>query len=174
MWTAHRRSRLLTLLVLSLAPISASGVLGLLAGVSLFRAQEREKKEILVKTPWGRFQATETSDPSRLGLPVYHGAKFLKGEAQGTLDVNLSIKGKPEIHFLAGKFQTQDSIEQVRDFYKRKQGQDATKFTEKTDEGGMAFEIKGKSESKYVQLKRIGGVTEIDLLRIEGLQEDAN
>lgn len=38
----------------------------------------------------------------------------------------------------------------------------------------MAFEIKGKSESKYVQLKRIGGVTEIDLLRIEGLQEDAN
>jgi len=33
----------------------------------------------------------------------------------------------------------------------------------------MAFEIKGKSESKFVQLKSSSGRTEIDLVRLAGV-----
>jgi hypothetical protein len=68
-----------------------------------------------------------------------------------------------------GKFETPDGIEKVRDFYQEKLGKDVTKFIEKTDEGGMAFEMKGKSGSKFVQLKNVSGRTQIDLLRLEGV-----
>ncbi len=102
----------------------------------------------------------------------YPGARFLKDEAAGTLSLDLSAKGKPDVHFLVGKFETPDGIEKVRDFYQKKLGQAVTKFVARTKEGGgMAFEMKGKSESKYVQLKSVGGGTQIDLLRIVGLQD---
>ncbi len=134
-------------------------------------AKESEKKEIFIKTPWGGLEAAVTPDPSRLRLPVYPGAKFLKDESAGTLSFDLAVKGKPDVHFLVGKFETPDPIEKVRDFYQRKLGRALTKFVEKTDDGGMAFEMEGKPESKYVQLKSVEGVTQIDLLRIVGLQD---
>lgn len=133
-------------------------------------AKEGEKKEILIKTPWGGLEAAATSDASRLRLPVYPGAKFLKDETSDSLSLDLSIKGKPDVHFLVGKFETPDDIDKVRDFYQKKLGKEVTKFIEKTDEGGMAFEMKGKSESKFVQLKSVSGRTQIDLLRIEGVE----
>ena len=132
-------------------------------------ANESETKEILIKTPWGGLQAAATPDPSRLRLPIYPGAKFLKDQASDSLSLDLSVKGKPDVHFLVGKFETPDGIEKVRDFYQKKLGKEVTKFIEKTDEGGMAFEVKGKSESKFVQLKNVSGRTQIDLLRIEGI-----
>ena len=132
-------------------------------------AKESEKKEILIKTPWGGLEAAATPDPSRLALPVYPGARFMKDQASDSLSLDLSIKGKPDVHFLVGKFETPDGIEKVRDFYQKKLGKEVTKFIEKTDEGGMAFEMKGKSEGKFVQLKSVSGHTQIDLLRIEGL-----
>jgi hypothetical protein len=133
-------------------------------------AKESEKKEILIKTPWGGLEAAATPDPSRLGLPVYPGARFMKDEGSDSLSFDLSVKGKPDVHFLVGKFETTDGIEKVRDFYRKKLGKDVTKFIEKTDEGGMAFEMKGKSESKFVQLKSASGGTQIDLLRLEGIE----
>ncbi len=134
-------------------------------------AKQGEKKEILIKTPWGGLEAASTSDASRLRLPLYPGARFLKNEAVETLSLDLSAKGKPDVQFLAGKFETPDAIEKVRGFYDKKLGKAVTKFVAKTEEGGMAFEMNGKSESKYVQLKSVGGVTQIDLLRIVGLQD---
>ena len=132
-------------------------------------ANESEKKEILIKTPWGGLKAAATPDPSRLGLPVYPGARFVKDQASDSLSLDLSIRGKPDLHFVVGKFETPDGIEKVRDFYRKKLGKEVTKFVEKTDEGGMAFEIKGKSESKFVQLKSSSGRTEIDLVRLAGV-----
>lgn len=134
--------------------------------------KEGEKKEILIKTPWGGLEAAANFDASRLGLPVYPGARALKDQGASTFSVDLTTKDKPDVHFLVGKFQTPDAIEKVRDFYQRKLGKAVTKFVEKTDEGGMAFEMKGKSQSKYVQLKSVSGGTEIDLLRIAGLQDE--
>jgi hypothetical protein len=129
-----------------------------------------EKKEILIKTPWGGLEAAATADPSRLGLPVYPGATFMRDEGSDSLSFDLRVKGKPDVHFLVGKFETTDGIDKVRDFYRKKLGKDVTKFIEKTDEGGMAFEMKGKSESRFVQLKSSGGGTQIDLLRLEGIE----
>jgi hypothetical protein len=133
-------------------------------------AKESEKKEILIKTPWGGVEAAATTDPARLGLPVYPGARFMKDQGSDSLSLDLSVKGKPDVHFLVGKFETTDGIEKVRDFYRKKLGKDVTRFIEKTDEGGMAFEMKGKSESKFVQLKSSSGGTQIDLLRLEGIE----
>jgi hypothetical protein len=133
-------------------------------------AKESEKKEILIKTPWGGLEAAATAEPSRLGLPVYPGARFMKDEGADSLSFDLSVKGKPDLHFLVGKFETMDGIEKVRDFYRKKLGTDVTKFIVKTDEGGMAFEMKGKSDSRFVQLKSSSGGTQIDLLRLEGIE----
>ena len=133
-------------------------------------ANESEKKEILIKTPWGGLEAAATPDPSRLGLPVYPGARFIKDQESDSFSFDLSIKGKPDVRFIVGKFETPDGIERVRDFYRKKLGKEVTKFIEKTDEGAMAFEMKGKSESKFVQLKSASGGTQIDLLRLEGVE----
>ena len=133
-------------------------------------ANEGEKKEILIKTPWGGLKAAATPDPSRLGLPVYPGARFIKDQESNSFSFDLTIKGKPDVRFIVGKFETTDGIEKVRDFYRKKLGKEVTKFIEKTDEGGMAFEMKGKSESKFVQLKSASGGTQIDLLRLEGVE----
>jgi hypothetical protein len=141
------------------------------AGAQSSVGKESQKKEILIKTPWGGIEAAATSDASRLGLPVYPGARVPRDEGAGTVSLDLTTKDKPDVHFLVGKFETPDAIEKVRDFYHNKLGKAVTKFVEKTDEGGMAFEMKGKSESKYVQLKSVGGGTEIDLLRVAGLQD---
>ncbi len=171
MLIVYRRSQLMIAFVVWLASILAYGGLGFLADTSLLRAEEHEKKELLVKTPWGSFEATETPDSSRLGLPIYPGSKYLKGEDSGTAEINLNIKGKPNIHILAGKFQTSDTIEKVREFYKKKLGNDVTKFTEKTAEGNTVFEIKRKSLMKVVGLKSAAGGTQIELAHIEGLEE---
>ena len=132
-------------------------------------ANEGEKKEILIKTPWGGLEASATPDRSRLGLPVYPGARFVKDQKSDSFSFDLSVNGKPDFRFIVGKFETPDGIEKVRDFYQEKLGKDVTKFIEKTDEGGMAFEMKGKSGSKFVQLKNVSGRTQIDLLRLEGV-----
>ena len=132
-------------------------------------AKESEKKEILIKTPWGGLEASATPDRSRLGLPVYPGARFVKDQKSDSFSFDLSVNGKPDFRFIVGKFETPDGIEKVRDFYQEKLGKDVTKFIEKTDEGGMAFEMKGKSGSKFVQLKNVSGRTQIDLLRLEGV-----
>ena len=137
-------------------------------------ATESEKKEISIKTPWGSFETSVTVNPSRLGLPFYPGARFLEGEAPGSLTLDLSIKGEPSVRLVVAKFQTPDSIEKVREFYRKKLGKDVTKYIEKTDDGGTAFEIKRKPLTKVVQIKTVDSVTEIDLVRIENAEGDVN
>ncbi len=133
-------------------------------------SKKNDKKEILIKTPWGGLEASATPDPARLRLPIYPGAKFVKDGDSNSFSFDLSVKGKPDVHFLVGKFETPDGIEKVRDFYQKNLGKAVTKFLEKTDEGGIGFEMRGASESRFVQLKSFGGRTQIDLLRIEGLE----
>jgi hypothetical protein len=135
---------------------------------------EPEKKEISIKTPWGSFEASVTANPSRLGLPVYPGARFLEGEAPGSLSLDLSLKGEPSFRLVVAKFQTSDSMEKVREFYRKKLGKDVTQYIEKTDDGGTAFEIKHKPLTKVVQIKTADSVTEIDLVRIENAEGDVN
>lgn len=162
--TNHARRRTL----IALIPIFLA-----LANFAWASGQGKEEDEhgVTLKTPSGGFEVSNAVKVSQLALPVYPGAKLVEDKDQGNLAFVLSRQGKPDVHFLVAKFETQDSIDRVRDFYQKKLGKEVTKFTEKTEDGGMAFEIKRGTDSKYVQLKSVGGMTEIDLVRLEGVQD---
>lgn len=135
-------------------------------------AEKQEKKQISVKTPSGSFEATTEPDPSHLGLPIYPGAKMLKGgDESGGLDVNLSVSGKVPIRFVVAKFKSPDSVPKIAEFYKKRLGKEVTKFTEKSDDGSTVFELKHKSQQRYISLKSVEGGTEIDLVRVEGAED---
>ena len=136
-------------------------------------ANKDKDKEFVIKTPSVALQASQTPDLARLGLPVYPGAKYVKDESRGdSLDFSLSVSGKTNIHFVVAKFQTPDSKEKVRDFYQKKLGKAVTKFTEKDEDGNMAFEIKRSKDQRYVSLKGVDGNTEIDLVHVEGVDDN--
>lgn len=138
----------------------------------LAQRQDQDNNGVILRTPSGGFEVSGKVKASQIGLPVYPGAKQVTDKAKdnGSLTFNLSRTGKPDVHFLVAKFETQDGVDQVRDFYKKKLGRDVTKFTEKTDDGGTAFEMrKGDQQRKYVQIKTKEGGTEIDLVRIDGV-----
>lgn len=168
---ARRVSLLIPLVVWSVAAVM-SWPLGPLT--TRVYAEERENKEFLIKTPWGSFEAQKTLDPSHIGLPLYPGAKFVKDNDSGTVTLNLSLSGQPPIRILAGKFRTPDTVEKVREFYRKNLGAAVTKYTEKTSEGSEAFEMRRKSLIQAVELKSVDGATEIHLTRIEGVNEKTN
>ena len=136
-------------------------------------AGQKEKKEILIKTSGGYVKASADPDPAHLGLPLYPGAKLLKNDQAGGLEFNLAVPGKPPVRFVVAKFFSSDSVPKILDFYKKHLGKDVTKFTPKDDEGSSVFELKQKSLQRYVSLKSVEGGTQIDLVRIEGADDDS-
>ena len=161
----------LWLISLAFAPLLSSASQPALFGAGE-QSDQHDKKEIEVKTPWGSLDAAVSTTPGKLGLPLYPGAKLVKEDENkndGSLRLDLSISGKPDVHFMVGKFRTPDPLERVREFYRKKLGSAVTKYTEKTDDGGSSFEIKHNKDGKFVGLKTMEGGTEIDLLRVEGM-----
>jgi len=134
--------------------------------------KDQDSNGIMVKTPSGGFEVSGTVKASQTGLPVYPGAKPLpdKHKDSGNLTFSLSREGKPDVHFLVAKLETPDSIEQVRAFYEKKLGNRVTKFVEKDKDGSMVIEIKSSENGgKFVGIKSHDGMTEIDLVRLEGI-----
>ncbi|HLW79897.1 MAG TPA: hypothetical protein VKU44_09905 [Terriglobia bacterium] len=134
--------------------------------------EDKGKKELAVKSPWGSFDAQVAADAKGLGLPVYPGAELLKDKDDQALHAELKIEGKPGIKFIVGKFQTRDSRDKVLAFYQKELGKKVTKFTAKDDGGNAVFEIKHKLDQRYVSLKSGEGTTRIDMVRIEGIESD--
>ena len=137
------------------------------------RPEEHQKKQLEIKTSQGSLKAAAEPDPSHLGLPVYPGSKLQKGNDAGGLDVNWSVSGKPSVRFVVAKYRSADSVPKVTDFYKKRLGKDVTKFTEKDEDGNTVFEIKRKMDQRVVSVKSIEGGTEIDLVHVEGLEDDS-
>jgi len=164
----HKPRRVLLSLIVAAAALVAFEPRAQAAG----QDSEKKDKEFVIKTPSVALEASQTPDLAHLGLPVYPGAKYVKDESRGSLDFNLSVSGKPNIHFVVLKFQTPDSKEKVRDFYQKKLGKAVTKFTEKDEDGNMAFEIKHPKDQRYVGLKSVDGNTEIDLVRVQGVDDN--
>jgi hypothetical protein len=135
--------------------------------------QDKDKNEILVKTPWGSLEAQAAADARGLKLPVYPGVKLLNDKESSPLHAELQFGGKPSIKFAVGKFVTPDNREKVRAFYQKKLGKQVTKFTEKDDEGSTVFEIEQKLDQRYVELKNHGSMTEVDLIHLEGVESDS-
>jgi len=147
------------------------------------RAQEQGKDQdkdgIVLKTPSGGFEASGTVKASQTGLPAYPGAKPMAetDKDSGNLTFSLSLQGKPDVHFLVAKLETPDSVEQVREYYKRKLGSRVTKFVDKDKDGNTVFEMKeSETRGKFVQIKSRSEMTEIDLVRLEGIKfsDDVN
>jgi len=158
--------------VLAMALSCSNGVPGWAGQPEPSQGKDEDSHGVVLKTPSGGFEVSGEVKASEIGLPVYPGAKPAadRDQGNGNLTFLLSRQGKPDVHFLVAKFETPDSAEQVRDFYHRKLGKDVTKFTQNPDDGSMAFELrKADDRAKFVQIKTERGMTEIDLVRIEGV-----
>ena len=135
--------------------------------------KDQDKNGVVLKTPAGGFEVSGKVKASQTGLPIYPGAKPMSetDNDSGNLTFSLSREGKPDVHFLVAKLETPDSVEQVREYYKKKLGSRVTKFVEKDKEGNTVFEMKETENSgKFVGIKSREGKTEIDLVRLEGVK----
>jgi hypothetical protein len=135
--------------------------------------QDQDNSGIELKTPSGGFEVSGTVKASQTGLPLYPGAKPMPDadKDSGNLTFSLSLKGKPDMHFLVAKLETPDSMDRVRSFYQKKLGDRVTKFVEKDKDGSMVFEIKlSENSGRFVGIKSHDGMTEIDLVRLEGIK----
>jgi hypothetical protein len=130
------------------------------------------KKEVSIKTPMGSIEVNKDVNEASLGLPIYPGATRLM--EHGSATVNLDIADQAKLRVLAGKFETPDSVDKVRDFYHARLGDQVTKFKEKDEEGKTVFEIKRDKQNKIVALKTNGDKTVIELVRVSEGSTEAN
>ena len=151
-------SHLLTISLLVLALIIVVSVLTVVIGIRFLARGvkvnvaegEAGKKEVSIKTPVGSLEVTQDVNEARLGLPIYPGAQ--RSQDQGSANVNIAFGNEGGVRVVAAKFQTADSLEKVRDFYKQRLGREVTKFTQRNREGHSVFEIKRKGQEKIVAI----------------------
>jgi len=134
------------------------------------------KKEVSIKTPFGGIEVNKNTSVSEsaLGLPIYPGAKPVKGEDADSASVNIGLPGEQSVRVVAGKFETPDPIDKVEAFYHGRLGSEVTKFTAKDSDGKTVFEIKQKDNERVVALKSVLGATRIELLRFSHGDEESN
>lgn len=121
-------------------------------------------KAVSIKTPVGSLEVNQDVNESRLGLPIYPGARRTRDG--GAANVNISVGDEQGVRVVAAKFETADALEKVREFYKQRLGSDVTKFTERNHEGHTVFEIKRSGQEKIVALHESGSMTQIELVRV--------
>ena len=122
------------------------------------------RKEMSIKTPVGSLEIHSEVTESQLGLPIYPGATRTKNQDSAT--VNLGLPGEQKVRIVAAKFDTPDTTEKVRDFYKNRLGSDVTSFKEKDAEGKTVFEIKHDHQEKIVSIESTDSGTRIALVHV--------
>lgn len=165
-------SHLLTISLLVLALIVVVSILTVVVGLRFLARgvkinvaeAEAGKKEVSIKTPVGSLEVTQDVNEARLGLPIYPGAQ--RSQDQGSANVNIAFGNEEGVRVVAAKFQTADSLEKVRDFYKQRLGSEVTKFTPRNHEGHTVFEIKRSGQEKIVAIHEAGAMTQIELVRV--------
>jgi hypothetical protein len=130
------------------------------------------KKDLSIKTPLGSLEVHKQVNEASLGLPIYPGATRVPEKDSAT--VNLNIAGEQQLRVLAAKFETNDAIDKVQDFYRERLGSQVTKYVAKNDEGKTVLEIKSEHQEKVVALKREGNRTQIELVRVWHGRETGN
>lgn len=147
------------------------------------------KKEVTIQTPFGSIEANKKGGvtESALNLPIYPGAR--QADDAGSASVSLGFPGASGLRIVAGKFDTPDSFEKVRDFYQDRLTTEDGPFT-RTDhiesdhggdeldsgemgnfvgrdhEGKTVFKMKRKGELRVVALQDRSGETRVELVRI--------
>jgi hypothetical protein len=156
-----------------------------------------DTKQVSIKTPFGGLEVhknvgvTEAS----LGLPIYPGAKASKDEDSAS--VSLAFGGEHGLRIIAGKFDTSDARDRVRNFYQDRLTAQEGPFTKEekidsdtagfdldnhhpgnftgTDHSGKTiFKIKRTDEERVVALDNHDGGTRIEMVRISKKSGEAN
>jgi hypothetical protein len=156
-----------------------------------------DTKQVNIKTPFGGIEVhknvgvTETS----LGLPIYPGATAAKDEDSAS--VSLAFGGEHGLRIVAGKFDTPDARDKVRDFYQGRLTAQEGPFTKEeridsdtdgvdldshqtgnftgTDHTGKTvFKIKRIDDERVIALGSRDGGTRIEMVRISKKSDEAN
>ena len=130
------------------------------------------KNEVSINTPVGSIDVRHEVNENKLGLPIYPGAIQVKDNDSATVD--LGFGGEAGVHILAAKFETSDSLESVKAFYKAQLGSEVSKFTDHGSDGKTTFEIKTKGLEKVVALESAGRKTLIKLVRVSFGERESN
>jgi hypothetical protein len=138
------------------------------------QVEEREghNKEVSINTPVGSIEVQREVDEDSLGLPLYPGAMRVKDKDSAA--VNLGFAGEAGAHVLVAKFETADSFERVKAFYKERLGSHVTKFTEHGSYGQTSFEIETHNLIEVVALEGAGSHTIIKLVRVSFGKTEGN
>ena len=77
--------------------------------------------DVRVETPFGSVHVrhNQGGQPGTAGIPLYPGAKALKGGDSAVVDLASSF-GDGGLHIVAGKWETSDPIDKVQKFYEDK------------------------------------------------------
>ena len=129
-------------------------------------------KEVSINTPVGSIEVHHDVNQDNLGLPIYPGATRVKDKDSAA--VNLGFGGEQSVQILAAKFETSDSLERVKAFYKEHLGSEVTKFTDRGSDGKTTFEIKTHNLEKVVALEGGGSRTLIKLVRVSFGKNEGN
>jgi len=128
------------------------------------KEQGGSQKDVAINTPIGSMEVHKDVSPDNLDLPIYPGAIRIKDKDSAT--VNFAFGGEAGVRIMAARFETTDSPEAVKSFYKERLGSAVTKFTDHGVTGKSSFEIKDKDLEKVVEIETEGGKTVIKLVRI--------
>jgi hypothetical protein len=183
-------------LIVLLSGIAIWGGLHFLArNVKVQVNQGVNSKEVTVKTPFGALEVNKKAEVTEasLGLPIYPQAKAAQDDHSAT--VSLGLPGKTKLRIVAGKFETGDSLEKVRDFYQNRltaqdgpftkearidsdhhdlDDKDTGNFMGVDEDGKTVFKLKQKGEERVVALKEESGKTRIELVRVSKSTEEPN
>jgi len=133
------------------------------------------KKAVSINIPGGKIGSIEVQrdvNEDSLGLPIYPGAARVKDKDSAAVD--LGFGGEAGVRILAAKFETTDSLENVKAFYKARLGSEVSKFTEEDSNGKTTFEIKTHNLEKVVALEAGGSRTLIQLVRVSFGKNESN
>ena len=128
------------------------------------KEQGGSQKDVAINTPIGSMEVHKDVNTDNLDLPIYPGAIRIKDKDSAT--VNFAFGGEAGVRIMAARFETTDSPEAVKSFYKEHLGSAVTKFTDHGLTGKSSFEIKDKDLEKVVEIGTEGAKTVIKLVRI--------
>jgi hypothetical protein len=178
----HSPGKILLIVGLVLATIIAASVFAIYIGIrilthniSIRQAQGASgTKEVSIRTPVGNIRIHHGAEANLglLGLPAYPGAKRVTDDGNATVTANFA--GRRLVGVLAAKFETDDPIQKVTNFYQNQLSGTVSRYIRKDSEGKTVFEIKTPGQEKIVALGKKDGGTRIELVKIVQGNNESN
>src|SRR6185437_15798302 len=109
-------------LIMSFFLVAAVLVIASIAVVQKIKVhQSGNGDDVRVETPFGSVHVTHSQDghPQSAGIPLYPGAVPMSGHDNAVVDLSSDMVDK-DLHIVAGKWKSSDSIDKVRKFYETK------------------------------------------------------